>query len=84
MIARVKKILSEVMEDPSIEINADSSADLINDIGLDSLQMIEFLLTIESEFNFHIDYGKLDFNKLRSIESFVDFISNQENIKNTP
>jgi acyl carrier protein len=84
MIARVKKILAEVMEDPSIEVSADISADLINDVGLDSLQMIEFLLTIESEFDIRIDYGNLDFNKLRSIESFVEFISNKGNIKKVP
>jgi acyl carrier protein len=73
---KIISILCEIKGDLNIEEISDD-ADLINDIGLDSLQMINFLLQIEDEFDIEVDFEELDYNLMRSISKFTQFIENQ-------
>ena len=50
MLERIKKVIGEVTEDPGSIKNLSDDADMINDVGLDSLQMIDFMLRVEEEF----------------------------------
>ncbi len=77
----VKKILKEIKE-----IN-DGSADhwspktnIISDIGLDSLQIINFLLKLEDELGIEIDFEEFNYSHLQSLKKFEDFISKNYNI----
>ncbi|RKT87093.1 acyl carrier protein [Saccharopolyspora antimicrobica] len=56
------------------DISAD--ADLVDEYGLDSLQMIAFLLGIEDTFDVELDYENLRLDHLRSVSEFADFVSN--------
>ena len=57
------------------ELNRDSS--LINDAGLDSLQLINFILLVEDEYNIEIDFDSFDYKLLEKIEAFCEFIEIQ-------
>ena len=70
MVQEVKLILEKIKGIPGLAAQLSDSADIIEDIGLDSLQMMEFMLEVESQLNLEIDFEKLDFSYLKSIEKF--------------
>lgn len=74
MIQEIKLILEKIKGVPGLAAQLDDSADIIEDIGLDSLQMMEFMLEVESQLNLEIDFEKLDFSYLKSIEKFSEIL----------
>jgi acyl carrier protein len=78
MVEQIKRIIGQVVENESISENLSDNADIIHDVGLDSLQMIEFMLRIEEEFNIELAFDTLDISHLYSIKTFSDFISSQK------
>ena len=74
MIQEIKLILEQIKGVPGLAARLSDSADIIEDIGLDSLQMMEFMLEVESQLDLEIDFEKLDFSYLRSIEKFSDIL----------
>lgn len=78
MFETIKEIVSKIKEDESIKEILTPSSDLINDIGLDSLQMINFILEVEDRFNVEIVYEDLDYSYLLSIENFMEFLKGME------
>lgn len=68
---RVRNVLAEVLEGriPVEEITVD--ADMVQDLGLDSLQAIQFLLRVEDEFDVELDYESLSLDHLRSVRFFT-------------
>jgi acyl carrier protein len=81
MIKKIKKIIAKVLEEPGLENSLSDNADLINDVGLDSLQMIDFMLKIEEEFDIEMDFESLNFNDMRSIHKFGEYLVVQLNRK---
>jgi acyl carrier protein len=49
-------------------------ADLVEEYGLDSLQMISFLLGIEDAFDVELDYENLELDHLRSVAQFAAYV----------
>ncbi|MEH2279474.1 MAG: phosphopantetheine-binding protein [Nostoc sp.] len=74
----IKKILSEVKDTPVAVMTLSDDTDIINDIGLDSLQMVTFMLKLEEELDIQIDFDNLDFSNLMSVGSLCDFLSKQK------
>lgn len=74
----IKKILSEVKDTPVAVMTLSDDTDIINDIGLDSLQMVTFMLKLEQELDIQIDFDNLDFSNLMSVGSLCDFLSKQK------
>lgn len=74
----IEKILSEVKDTPVGGIALSDDTDIINDIGLDSLQMVTFMLKLEEELGIQIDFDNLDFSTLMSVGSLCDFLSKQK------
>jgi acyl carrier protein len=74
MIEEIKMILEKVKDEPGLADRLSDSADIIDDVGLDSLQMVEFMLSIESQLSLEIDFEKLDFSYLKSIEKFSEIL----------
>lgn len=69
----IKNILAELKEDPSL-LNISDDADLINEVGLDSLQMINFLLQLEDTFDIELDFDSLDYSDLKKLSQVEAFI----------
>lgn len=74
----IKKVLSEVKDTPVEAMSLSNDTDIINDIGLDSLQMVTFMLKLEDELDIQIDFDNLDFSNLISVSSLCDFLSKQK------
>lgn len=75
MQERIIGILKEMMPEESVEINYSGETDIINEVGLDSLGMVNFLLRIEKELDVEIDISKLRVTHLNSIDSLCNFIN---------
>lgn len=67
----IKKIVAKVKNDPALEARLVDTADLIDEVGLDSLEMLRFMLEIEATLAIQIDFDRLEFSTLRSIESLA-------------
>ncbi|KWX84178.1 hypothetical protein AMQ83_29640 [Paenibacillus riograndensis] len=75
MFEELKNIIATVLEDDSIRETITLESDLINEVGLDSLQMISFILGVEDAFGVEIVYEDLDLACLRSIDAFMAFLN---------
>jgi len=68
---KVKRILAERLEiDPS-EIRPD--AEFINDLGADSLDIVELLMSLEDEFDIEISDEEAE--QIMTVKDAVDFIT---------
>lgn len=74
-IDKVKKLIAEQLCISTDEIKDD--ANIIEDLGADSLDVVELLMTFEDEFNVSIPDDKLE--DLKSIPQIVKIID--ENMK---
>lgn len=75
MYDKIVDILCDIKEDqPQLRNTLSPETDLYNDIGLDSLQMIQFMLKVEDQLNVVIDYDQFDYEDLQSIEAFITFL----------
>ena len=81
MVLKIKQILEEVKEAPGLGAHLSDKADILNDVGLDSLQLISFILRVEEEFDLEFDYDNFDYDHLTSIDLFCRFISDQRSVR---
>lgn len=80
MKEKIKEILCDIKSEDSLtKENITEDADIINDIGLDSLQLINFLLRVEDEFGIQVDFDNLDLKCFESLEAFCVFIDSSKN-----
>ncbi len=71
---KLMQILVEIKNEPDLAARINPSTDIINELGLDSLQMINLALRVEDEFQITIDFETFDFDTLLSVKSFWEFI----------
>jgi acyl carrier protein len=71
---RVAAVLAEVLGFGDADEPIGSDTDLIDELGLDSLQAITFLLRIEDEFDIELDYDGLVLDQLRSVRVFSTMV----------
>ncbi len=74
MEKKIIKLISEVKEDESLVSAIYKDTNIIDDIGLDSLQMINFMLRIEEETGVEIDFDIFDFSNLSSVQIFAEYL----------
>jgi acyl carrier protein len=79
VIQEIKLVLEKIKGIPGLAAQLADSADIIEDVGLDSLQMMEFMLEIENQLKLEIDFEKLDFSYLKSIEKFSKVLQEMKN-----
>ncbi|MFE2415842.1 acyl carrier protein [Streptomyces hokutonensis] len=71
---RVKAVLGGILgQDLVADITDDTG--IVNDLGLDSIQMITFLLRIEDEFDLELDFESLELVQLDSVRQFCEFVT---------
>ncbi len=78
MLDQIKKTIVLVMNDQSLQETITEETDLINDIGFDSLQLVDFLLEIEKEFGIDINLESLEIDQVRSVRNFIQFIQSHD------
>lgn len=74
MDKKVIEILADIKEDDKLKDSLTGESSIIDDVGLDSLEMINFLLMIEEEFGKEINFERLEYSNLASINTFVSFL----------
>ncbi|MEK3789399.1 MULTISPECIES: phosphopantetheine-binding protein [Paenibacillus] len=74
MQSQVIRMISEVKEDHELPGKLDGTSDIIHDAGLDSLQLVHFMLKIEDEFDVEVDFDNFELEYLSSIDAFCDYI----------
>lgn len=72
--AALKELLAEVIGDPGLATGISDDADLVDDLRLDSLQMISFLLAVEDRFDVELDFESLELDDLRSLRRFCALV----------
>ena len=72
--AGIIEIISEIKNDPGLLEELNGQSDIIAESGMDSLQMINFILRVEDEFEVEIDFDEFDLSHLGTIEHFLDFV----------
>ena len=70
----LKEILASMRDDPELARTLPDTASLINDVELDSLELLQFMLEIEAELGIQIDFEKLDYEDLESLERLAAFL----------
>jgi acyl carrier protein len=70
----IKNVVERIKSDPGLSSRLSSTANLVEDVGLDSLEMLQFMLELEAALNVQIDFDKLEFSYLRSIDSLAQFL----------
>lgn len=75
----VKSLIAKVLKQPEMAESLSDDTDLLNDIGLDSLQIIAFMLSTEEAFDCEFDYDQFDYTQLSSINAFAQYVLRQMN-----
>lgn len=71
------KLKDIIVEIKNQEVSADAITDttnLVTEIGIDSLQLINFILSIEDEFEIELDFESFDLSHLNCFEALADFV----------
>lgn len=66
------QMIKQVKEDNTLEIDCHTS--LVEDIGLDSIELINLILEIEERFHVEIDFDDFEYGCLESFNEFANFI----------
>ncbi|MEE1804791.1 MULTISPECIES: acyl carrier protein [unclassified Streptomyces] len=72
---KIKDVLAGVLPGDAAREAIGPDTDLIDEYGLDSLQVISFLLGIEDAFDIELDYENLRLDDLRSVRQFVGYVA---------
>ena len=71
---KIAKVLSNILSKDSSQFELTDNTDLMDDLGLNSLDFLQFILQLENEFDIEIDIEKLEiqyFKKLSLLKSFI-------------
>lgn len=71
IIDRVKEVIAKQLRIDVAEVTDDSA--IIEDLGADSLDIVEMLMTLEDEMNITIPD---DVNGLRTVKDIADYLEN--------
>lgn len=72
---QIRAELSTVLDNGMTADDISADADIVAEYGIDSLQMISFLLGIEDIFDLELDYENLELDHLRSVSEFAGFVA---------
>lgn len=68
-------LLAEIKEDESLTSKTTGDTKIIDEIGLDSLEMINFVLRIEEILDIEIDFENFDYDVMTTVKSLCEFLS---------
>lgn len=69
----LKQLLAGVRGDPGL-LNLPDTASLIDDVRLDSLELLTFMLEIEAKLAMRIDFERLGYDHLGSLADLAAFL----------
>ena len=78
MEQHIIQIISQIKDDEQLVKDLNEHSNIMEDGGLDSLQMINFILKVEEKFGIEIDLEEFEFSHMESIAAFCQYISKYE------
>ncbi|SMH41861.1 acyl carrier protein [Azospirillum agricola] len=73
-IDSIKRILTSVKALPGAPADLPDDTDLIEGIGLDSIELLTFMLEVEAQLGIRIDFDRMEFSTLSSIATLSAFL----------
>jgi len=67
-IETVKAVLGKIKQQPDLATMLADDTNIIDEVGLDSLEMLQFMLELEEQMAIMIDFERLEYEHLHSIE----------------
>lgn len=75
MEKKIIDILNKVLEnDEHNSLSLTENTDIINEVGLDSLGMIDFMLKLEENFDIEFDFNHFDITYFSSVKNLASYI----------
>lgn len=74
MIEKIINSIASVLEEDAEQKELKKDMDFINDIGLDSLQLINVILDLEEQCDVNIDFDEFDFDEIHTIALLADYL----------
>jgi acyl carrier protein len=69
----LKDVLANLRGDPDLK-NLPDHASVIRDVGLDSLELLQFMLEIEASLAIEVDFERLSYDHLESLTDLAAFL----------
>ena len=76
--SRIKEILQETLKWRADVSQVDEQTHLVNELGLSSLEGLEILVKIETEFDFEIDDEDLSLELMSTLSSLIDYVDRKK------
>jgi acyl carrier protein len=73
-IGTIKAIVAGIRNAPGLADTLPDTADLVDGLALDSLEMLQLMLELEDRLAVRIDFDRLEFGYLRSISALAGFL----------
>lgn len=73
-IKAIKDIIEKLKRVPGLAAELPDTADILDGVGLDSLELLQFMLELEERLAIQIDFDKLEYSYLRSIQTLAEFL----------
>ncbi|WP_195575618.1 acyl carrier protein [Paenibacillus sp. 1001270B_150601_E10] len=73
-LRQLAAIISEVKENEEWKDTLTLTTSLIDEVGLDSLQLIQLMLRVEEQFKIQMDFERFDYDHLQSVQAFLSFL----------
>ena len=72
-VIALKDVLADLRGDPELK-NLPDNASVITDVGLDSLELLQFMLEIEANLAIEVDFERLSYDHLESLTDLASFL----------
>lgn len=69
----LKDVLADLRGDPALK-NLPDDASVLSDVGLDSLELLHFMLEIEAALAIEVDFERLSYEQLDSLIDLASFL----------
>ena len=77
---KISALIAQVKGDSTLPTRLKSSSNLLEEVGLDSLQTINLILLVEGEFGVEVDLDTFDMDHLSTLGSFASYIKGLETV----
>jgi acyl carrier protein len=72
-VIALKDVLANLRGDPELKHLPDD-ASVLGDVGLDSLELLQFMLEVEARLAVEVDFERLSFEQLESLTDLASFL----------
>jgi acyl carrier protein len=73
-IQTIKEIIERIKHVPGLAAQLPDTADIVDGVALDSLEMLRFMLELEEQLSIQIDFDKLEYSYFHSIRTLAEFL----------